>query len=115
MAIFGRTQEPPSRKKTRYADRSVKTASQVSSNKRDCAAKLGVDVYVTNQILQQELDSVCRERERPAEFRSVPYQRSRSQVVPAATRLCASMYSKNLIYRTAASADHEDRRGPARL
>jgi hypothetical protein len=56
--VFGRTQESLSREKTRYEDSSVKAALQVSSNKRDYAAKLGVDVYSTNPVLQEELNSV---------------------------------------------------------
>jgi len=49
--VFGRTQESLSREKTRYEDSSVKAALQVSSNKRDYAAKLGVDVYSTNPVV----------------------------------------------------------------
>jgi hypothetical protein len=57
--VFSRTQESLSRDKTRYEDSSVKAALQVSANKRDYAAKLGVDVYSTNPVLQQELNSVA--------------------------------------------------------
>jgi hypothetical protein len=39
-------------------DSTVETALQVSSNKREWAAKLGVDVYSSNKVLQKELNSV---------------------------------------------------------
>jgi hypothetical protein len=39
-------------------DSRVKTLLLVTGNKRDCAAKLGVDVYSSNPVLQKELNSV---------------------------------------------------------
>jgi hypothetical protein len=56
--VFSRAGEAVSRDKTRYEDSAVKTVLQVASNKRDYAAKLGVDVYSSNRVLQEELDSV---------------------------------------------------------
>jgi hypothetical protein len=56
--VFSRAGEAVNRDRTKYEDGAVKSLLQVASNKRDYAAKLGVDVYSSNRVLQEELDSV---------------------------------------------------------
>lgn len=59
-AIFGRATEQVRRSgRSKYEDNAAKEILAVSSFKRDNAAKLGVDVYSSNEVLQRELNRVA--------------------------------------------------------
>jgi hypothetical protein len=59
-SIFNRAQEQLHREgRSRYEDGPAKQLLAVSSYKRDYAAKLGVDVYSSNEALQRELDRMA--------------------------------------------------------
>jgi hypothetical protein len=59
-SIFNRAQEQVHRQgRSRYEDGPAKQLLAVSSYKRDYAAKLGVDVYSSNEALQKELDRLA--------------------------------------------------------
>ncbi len=59
-SIFNRAKEQVNRQgRSRYEDGPAKQLLAVSSYKRDYAAKLGVDVYSSNEALQKELDRLA--------------------------------------------------------
>ncbi len=59
-SIFGRVTEQTRRSgKSQYEDSTAKEVLAVSSYKRDYAAKLGVDAYSSNAVLQEELNRVA--------------------------------------------------------
>jgi hypothetical protein len=59
-SIFARANQQLRREgRSRYEDGPAKQILAVSSYKRDYAAKLGVDVYSSNEVLQKELDRMA--------------------------------------------------------
>ncbi len=56
--LFSNVGTAATTKRDPNTDSRLKTVLLVSTNKRDYAAKLGVDVYSTNRVLQKELNSV---------------------------------------------------------
>jgi hypothetical protein len=59
-SLFNRVNEQIDRSgRSNYEDGKAKAVLAVSGFKRDYAAKLGIDVYSTNKVLQQELDRVA--------------------------------------------------------
>ena len=65
-SIFDRANEQLRRSgHSQYEDDSAKQILAVSGFKRDYAAKLGVDVYSSNEMLQKELNQAGLQRERP--------------------------------------------------
>jgi hypothetical protein len=59
-SIFNRAQEQLHREgRSRYEDGPAKQLLAVSGYKREYAAKLGVDVYSSNEVLQKELDRLA--------------------------------------------------------
>jgi hypothetical protein len=59
-SIFARANQQVRREgRSRYEDGPTKSLLAVSGYKRDYAAKLGVDVYSSNEVLQRELDRMA--------------------------------------------------------